>query len=253
MHEPASAPISFAYGDEDSALILPPLPSDKVCTWCRGLLGGRVSACFNCEENAAALDGQVQAVTPISLYAKPGALRDWLTFYKDDGEVLADPNAGLAIESVVGRFLQHNSEWLHRIRPDLTIVVPSTLRPPPHPLAVLLQRTGAMPAEVSFALRRTTAELGHNRPNRDAFRTMADLHGMRIFLLDDVYTSGARAQSAAFALREAGATVVALCAVGRRYNPAYSEDSAEIYQHQAASPFSWSVADREITRTSGDE
>lgn len=250
MHEPASEPISFAAGDEDSALILPPMPSEKVCPWCRGLLAGRVSACFNCEENAAALDGQVQAVTPISLYAKPGALRDWLTFYKDDGEVLADPNAGLAIESVLGRFLEHNSEWLQQIRPDLTIVVPSTLRPPPHPLAVLLQRTGASPAEISFALRRTTAELGHNRPNRDAFRTLEDLAGQRVLLLDDVYTSGARAQSAAFTLREAGATVVALCAIGRRYNPAYSDDSAEVYQRQAATAFSWSVAERFATRTS---
>ena len=249
VHEPASGPIKFVE-DDDSAFVLPPLPNTRICPWCRGLLDSRDRSCFNCEENATALDGRVQSIMPISLYAKPSPLRDWLTFYKDDGEVLADENAGEAIESILRRFFATNARWLEDLAADYAIVVPSTLRPPPHPLAVLLQRAGVLPFDLHFGLRRTTAQLGHNRPSKTAFEAADQLAGKRILLLDDVYTSGARAQSAAFTLRDAGAEVAALCIVGRRYNPAYSIETADVYAQQAAMPFSWLTAAREATQTS---
>lgn len=253
MHEDASQPINFVEGDEDRTLILPPVASDKVCSWCLGLLWGRVDACLNCEENAHALDGSVQAVVAVSLYSKPSPLRDWLTFYKDDGETLANPVAGNAIGQIFSRFIQHNAEWIAGLNLDGAIVVPSTLRPPPHPLAILLQSVGSIPFPILTGLSRTLEPLGHNAPHSRAFEVSPELIGKRILLLDDVYTSGARSQSAAFALRSAGATVAALFVLGRRYNPDYSADGAAVYQEQRRLPFTWCVEDRLLTRTSAAE
>lgn len=248
-HEPAAAPISFRAGEEQEALILPPGALEGVCVWCHGLLADRVNLCFNCDENSRALDGVIQPIIPISLYAKPSPLRDWLTFYKDDGDVAADPSARDAIGTVLERFFVENEAWVAGLGADGVIIVPSTLRPPPHPLAVLVRERGSLPFEVLHGLSRTTANLGHNQPNTDAFAASDDLRGKRILLLDDVYTSGARAQSAAYALRRVGAENVALCIIGRRYNPGYSEQSSAVFGRQREQSFSWTVDVRDATRT----
>lgn len=224
---------------------------EGVCVWCHGLLADRVDRCFNCDENSSALDGVVQPIIPISLYAKPSPLRDWLTFYKDDGDVPADPSARDAIGTVLERFFVENEAWVAGLGADGVIIVPSTLRPPPHPLAVLVRERGSLPFEVLPGLSRTTANLGHNQPNTAAFAASDDLRGKRILLLDDVYTSGARAQSAAYALRRVGAEIVALCIIGRRYNPGYSEESAAVFGRQSTEHFNWAVDVRDATRTSG--
>lgn len=250
VHEHVSQPITFAEGDEDHALVLPPLPSDKVCAWCRGLLAGRVETCLNCEENAQALDGIVQPIVAVSIYSKPGSLRDWLTFYKDDGETLADPIAGRAVGRIFAQFIERNPEWIASLELDGAVVVPSTVRPPPHPLAVLLQENGRIPFPILTGLSRTSEEIGHNRPHANAFRVAPELIGKRILLLDDVYASGARSQSAAYALRSAGVTVAALFVLARRYNPDYSEDSAAVYAAQRGASFSWNITDRLLTQTS---
>lgn len=248
VHDPATDPIAFCEGDEEAALVLPPGARAGTCPWCHGLLSDGDAMCFNCDENSRALDG-LQPIIPISLYAKPSPLRDWLTFYKDDGDIAADPNARDAIGTVLERFFTENHEWATSLGADGAIVVPSTLRPPPHPLAVLLQERGSLPFEVMYGLSRTSANLGHNQPNKDAFAAGEDLRGKRLLLLDDVYTSGARAQSAAYALRRVGADIAALCVIGRRYNPGYSEQSAAVFSRQSEEPFTWAVDVRDATRT----
>ncbi len=61
------------------------------------------------------------------------------------------------------------------------------------------------------------------RPDAAAFRVPATLRhridGRRMLLLDDTYVSGARAQSAAAALRRSGARAVVIVALGRVLRP----------------------------------
>jgi phosphoribosylpyrophosphate synthetase len=62
------------------------------------------------------------------------------------------------------------------------------------------------------------------RPNPEAFAVAApwrgSLEGARVLLLDDLYVSGSRAQSAAAALRRAGARPVLIVPMGRVIRPA---------------------------------
>jgi hypothetical protein len=59
------------------------------------------------------------------------------------------------------------------------------------------------------------------RPNARAFSVedRASVRGARIVLLDDTYVSGARAQSAAAALRHAGARSTVIIPLGRVLRP----------------------------------
>ncbi len=223
---------------------MPPRPLDDVCPHCVGLIRDGSSRCFNCNENAAALDGVLQDIVAISIYAKPSRLRDWLTFYKSGDESLADALACAAVAQIFSRFFSENANWLESLGADYAVVVPSTLRQPPHPLAELLRLAPHPGLAFPDILRRTQASLGHNAPNREAFEVLSDVARDKVLLIDDVYTSGARAQSAAYGLRSAGADVVALCVLGRRYNSDYQPRDHELVRQQRDTQFSWRIEDR---------
>jgi hypothetical protein len=73
------------------------------------------------------------------------------------------------------------------------------------------------------ALRRGDATVGHMRPDARAFTIVSaarpELVSRRCLLIDDTYVSGARAQSAAAALRRAGARSVVIVVLGRVLRP----------------------------------
>lgn len=251
MHSPPESPISFEVGDEEGELILPGLPDLEVCPGCRGVINGPYAHCRNCRENAATLDGIVQEVVPISLYAKPSRLRDWLTFYKSAEETPQDPQALRAVGHILGRFLIENVAWLTALQPEAIVVVPSTMRPPPHPLSMVIETLRVVDVPVVPLLARTALPLGHNAPHRQAFRLAEGREApARVLLVDDVYTSGARGQSAAYALREAGISVVGFCVIGRRYNPEWTPQAREVFERQKSAAFEWDIRARLATRTS---
>jgi orotate phosphoribosyltransferase len=74
-----------------------------------------------------------------------------------------------------------------------------------------------------------------------AFRPVVDVTGWGVLLLDDVYTTGARSQSAASALTLAGALVVAIVVIARRVNPAYKPGVQALWDRQRAIPFSFTA------------
>jgi hypothetical protein len=118
---------------------------------------------------------------------------------------------------------------------DLAVPVPSTSRPGWAPLA----RVGGL-AELICSLGATTrwspavldrsvgpvgpvGPVGHMHPNRDAFAVTEVagglVRGARVLVLDDTYVSGARSQSAAAALRRAGARSTLIVPLGRVLRP----------------------------------
>ena len=73
-------------------------------------------------------------------------------------------------------------------------------------------------------LRRGGTPPQHNAASDDGYEPVRPLGGERVLLVDDTFTSGARAQSAASALNNAGATVAAIVPIGRVISPEYNED-----------------------------
>ena len=68
-------------------------------------------------------------------------------------------------------------------------------------------------------LKRGSVEVGHNVASDEGFAVTAPLEGERVLLVDDTFTSGARAQSAASAIKAGGGEVAAIVTVGRVINP----------------------------------
>jgi orotate phosphoribosyltransferase len=71
------------------------------------------------------------------------------------------------------------------------------------------------------------------------YQTSQDVSNIRILLVDDVYTTGARSQSAASALQLAGAIIVGIVAIGRRINPDYNDFSRRLWLAQCSQEFNF--------------
>lgn len=84
-------------------------------------------------------------------------------------------------------------------------------------------------------------ELGFRRPDRHDYKaTDAVQAGMRLLVVDDVYMTGARANSAAS--RDAGAYVARLLVLARRVDPDSYAQASVLWSHQRAAPFDWTTS-----------
>jgi len=119
------------------------------------------------------------------------------------------------------------------------VVVPSTDRPPPHPLITIARDTLEIDTPVRALLRRAGGDLGFRRASRNAYDVAEDSEPMRILLLDDVYTTGSRINSAAFALEQAGHTVAGALVLARRINTDYDDRAQALWDAQREIPFDW--------------
>lgn len=77
----------------------------------------------------------------------------------------------------------------------------------------------------------TGESIAHRAPNAGAFSVRTGLP-QNIVLLEDVYVTGARAQSAAKVLRSSGVSVRFILSVGRRYNLDFDGEVRAIWDRQ---------------------
>jgi hypothetical protein len=114
--------------------------------------------------------------------------------------------------------------------PDLVVPVPSSSRPGraslervPDLVEVVHGALGTNARWSPSALQRSGGEIGPMRPNPHAFAVPASMrgavHGSQVIVLDDIYVSGSRAQSAAATLRLSGANTVLIVPLGRVVRP----------------------------------
>ena len=180
--------------------------------------------CFACGVVARRLGRPLAPVVPARLCPLPGPLYAVLLGYKESPVAEARRRFGLIVRWVLRTdLLGHDRLEAALGGPiDVVALVPSSHRPGPAPLALVAgvaqDVAGAQPAArwAPALLRRADLSngrppVGHMRPHPAAFTVEADgaaLRGARVLLLDDTYVSGARAQSAAAALAQAGARTV---------------------------------------------
>jgi hypothetical protein len=197
-----------------------PDPPAAACIVCRGPAQSGFARCYQCASHLMLGRGLLaDAVVPISYAVRGTAFADDLWRYKSGSA--SGASAGREVLALLLAFLKDHGAcvWRHAAMPapDRLAVVPSGCgRPGPHPLLAL--------ASPHLHLPLWPLAIRHGRQGRDLdvhrFRAGHSHRGRSVLLVDDSWVSGASAQSAAAALRLAGARHVAIVVLGRHLNPA---------------------------------
>jgi len=194
-----------------------PEPGPGVCACCHGPSGRGFARCFQCclhEESAPGLLADV--VAPVACAPKGSRLATDLWLYKSDR-----PGAREAGETLLALLLVFLHEEGPRVwqragipAPACACVVPSGRgRTGPHPLQTLVRGCLTLPWVPLLA--RPGADTWGRALDPGRFYAPGSVTGQAVLLLDDTWTSGGTAQSAAVALKRAGARSVAVVVAGR--------------------------------------
>jgi len=201
-------------------LSAPPPAAPGLCAACFGPVTAGRAYCFQCDLHRQCAPGSLASVVLPAAYAVKGgphARRLWI--YKSGAPGAAAARGVLTVLLLV--FLREHGPCLWRraggaggpAGPTHLAVVPSgRSRAGPHPLRTLAEPYLRLPW-VSLAARPGTD--GRSRDLDPERFTAPRLAGARVLLLDDTWTTGASVQSAAMALRGAGASAVAAVVLGR--------------------------------------
>jgi hypothetical protein len=152
-----------------------------------------------------------------------GPLAEDLRRYKSDRAAGA-PEAAARLREMLAAFLHGTGDALWReagmsAGPSAVAVVPSGQgRPGAHPLVGIVRSCTDLP----LIRLRTVPEVIHVRGvDVDWLRVSGPVTGADVLVVDDTWVSGGSAQSAAAALKLAGARRVAIVVLGRHVNPAH--------------------------------
>lgn len=199
-----------------------PEPGPGVCACCRGPAGPGFSRCFHCRLHAQCAPGLLaDVVAPAACVPKGSGLARDLWLYKSARA--GSREAGAALLALLLVFLHDEGERLWRragvAAPTHACVVPSGRgRPGRHPLRALVGDRLALPWTELAAPPGGDPWARDLDPGR--FRARRPLPGAAVLLLDDTWTTGSTAQSAAMALKRAGAVSVAAVVLGRHLRTA---------------------------------
>ncbi|WP_030743992.1 hypothetical protein [Streptomyces sp. NRRL F-5135] len=223
--------------DQYANFLVAPLPAGQgVCQVCHGPANQGFRTCWRCGRAAQQLGtGAADAVVPISLAPKHGQYANELWRYKNtQGHQRQYFQTGLT--AVLWRFLALHEACVaeHCTVPgfDVVTIVPSTSGRSVHPLRDMV-------AEISGVTRRRYRDLLTPTQNAQAlgreasparYSSGALENGEAVLLIDDTWTTGGHAQSAAAALKAAGAGRVAVVVLGRHLNGTYGDTAAHIEQ-----------------------
>jgi hypothetical protein len=194
-----------------------PEPGPGVCACCHGPARPGFARCFQCHLHAESAPGLLaDVVAPVACAPKGSRLATDLWVYKS-----ARPGAREAGGTLLAMLLVFLREEGPRVwqragmpAPSCACVVPSGRgRPGPHPLQALVRGRLALPWVP--LLTRPGADTWGRVLDPGRFCAPRPVTGKAILLLDDTWTSGGTAQSAAVALKRAGARSVAVVVVGR--------------------------------------
>jgi|GEM_PF-2247060 len=225
-------------------LVIPGFKDPLACQQCWGWreLCDNRSLCSSCQVSVGSLGIPPPPVAPITLYAKPSAMRDALTNYKRIGEDFQQRSHDL-LASLLARFWaqcslairQQFGEW------DSICTIPSTQETPrASGIASLAESARIAAADTTDWVRWTGSRIDPQQSNPDAFvSNAAQLLGRRFLLLDDVFTSGAHLYSASHTLTARGGVVVGCVVIARRINPHFNQYAQTYWDGRIGETPSW--------------
>lgn len=222
--------------------VLPPQPG--VCVTCRQGTDN-LRNCDACIQVLRTLGLGVVRVLPMALRLPRTQLRNMTFQYKDpslDSE--NRKNAQYALSTFAGRFLLAHEACLAAEaglgRFDIVTWVPaSAVNARSNSPVEDLLRGSPWAARAGNADRLVSTlhdpgRVGTTRePRVDRYDVLQDVRGRRVLLVDDTWTRGGHALSGVRALLDAGAESVAVCVIGRHFDPGYSA-ATEAYFREAS-------------------
>jgi predicted amidophosphoribosyltransferase len=222
------------------AFMLGPRRGLGVCDTCFNLTDG-YDECFACSRLPSILD----AVVPISYSVAREQLHHALASYKRlDGDVAR--RLGLQLAAVLWQHLVAHEACIARAagadKFELVATIPSgdRLRDDSHPLHwIVSEAIGPTRDRYARLLRRSATHVEHRAFDAAKFEAAQRLGGHSVLLIDDTWTSGANAQSAAAALKSAGAGPVAALVIGRHVNREWRDNDRRL--EALPVPFDWST------------
>jgi predicted amidophosphoribosyltransferase len=219
------------------SLTAPPAEAAGVCAFCRNLISSDFEVCFRCSAQPQLLD----VIVPVSVAVAGSSWYRTLRDYKTTSGPRQHRQRA-TIAAVLWRFLAAHEPCIARAAQisgfEIVTTVPSSSP----------RRDGSQPLRqiVSTMCWHTLAR--HRRVLRPAavadptrtfdpgrFESTGRLDGKSVLLIDDLWVTGAHAQSAAAALRSAGAGPEALVVLGRFLNPSHEHVVGRLNN----TPFSW--------------
>ncbi len=212
---PSVAELSDPYAN----FMISPRHGPGVCEQCFNFTRG-YRRCYACAHN----DDWLAVVDPISYSVGLEQLHRALMGYKRlDGEVARRLTVELA--AVLWRHLACHERCIASAAGvesfELVTTVPSgdRERDDGHPLRrIVTELVGPTRERYERLLRRSSSDVEPRFFDPDKFEAMRPLDGEPVLIIDDTWTTGASAQSAAAALRGAGAGRVGAVVIGRHIN-----------------------------------
>lgn len=231
---PSVAELTALYGN----FMLAPRRGPSVCEICFNFTDG-YRRCYACTHNELWLD----AVLPISYSVGLEQLHYALRSYKrGNGEAARRHQTELA--AVLWRFIDRHERCIAThvgARAfDLVTAVPSSDRDrdQEHPLHQIVGSLAAPTRDRhQRLLLRTDAPCATHEFSRERYAATKELNGASILLIDDTWTTGASAQSAAAALKQSGAQRVAAIVVGRHLNRQWGDNDQRL--RRIPHPYDW--------------
>ena len=231
---PAVEELSAGYGN----FLLGPRAGPGVCGVCFNLTSG-YGRCYACSRGEQWLD----AMLPISYSVAHEQLHQALWAYKRTSGPLARRFA-IELAAVLWRYLARHERCLAMATGaddfDLVSTVPagSVERDGDQPLRAIVGRhVGITRARYERVLVRSDVDCTPREFDLSRYMPIAEVAGRRVLLIDDTWTSGASAQSAAAVLKHAGAALVAAVMIGRHVNREWGENHRRLQALE--SPFDW--------------
>ena len=231
---PTVAELTAVYGN----FMLGPRPGPSVCDTCFNFTEG-YSRCYACTHGERWLN----VVCPISYSVAREQLHHALRGYKSWPPEVAE-RFRVELAAVLWRFLDRHERCVARSVSIESFPVVTTVpsgnreRDEQHPLRAIVGRLVAPTRERHERLLcRSSVTVGPREFHRAKFEPVRELAGEAVLLIDDTWTTGANAQSAAAALKAAGAGVVAAVVIGRHLNREWHENDRRL--RGITSPFDW--------------
>ena len=189
-------------------------------------------------------------MAPIALAVKDEQWAHELSSYKNSPRPAVRDTLAVGIGAVLWRWLGNHETCLedHAGAGEFPIVtaVPSTRQREHHPLPRILSEIVKPTADRYIDLLRPNSDYsqGSREARPDRYHVDRRMGGEPVLLVDDQWTSGGHAQSAAYALKLAGAGPVAVVALGRHFDRRpervdYREAAERYYRAAHAQGWSW--------------